>query len=79
MGPNYQNNKRLLKKNDITSAKLKEFANTLDIKISVIMEDMNDSVINPIGRKIKVTLNGPDSTDPPKIYGSYEDCEEDGD
>lgn len=79
MGPNYQNNKRLLKKNDITSAKLKEFANTLDIKISVVMEDMNDSVINPIGRKIKVTLNGPDSTESPKIYGSYEDCAEDGD
>lgn len=80
MGPNYQNNKRLLKKNDITSAKLKEFANTLDIKISLVLEDMDDSVINPIGRKIKVALNGPESTDPPKIYGIYDnEIEEEGD
>lgn len=75
MGPNYQNNKRLLKKNDITSAKLKEFANTLDIKISLVLEDMDDSVINPIGRKIKVYLNGPESTDSPAIYSAYDDEE----
>lgn len=79
MGPNYQNNKRLLKKNDITSAKLKEFANTLDLKITMIIEDMNDQVINPMHGKIEVVLNGPEAVNPPKIYGcsgNEEDYEE---
>lgn len=82
MGPNYQNNKRLLKKNDITSAKLKEFANTLDIKVTLTMEDMSYGVVNPMGRKIEVVLNGPEAVEPPRVYGGYREDDsddEDGD
>ena len=58
-GPNYNNDKRLLKKDSITFGKLRTVCNALDIKASLTLEDANPEVPNPIGRSITVDLTGP--------------------
>ena len=55
-GPNYNNDKRLIKKNSITFGKLRNICNALDIKATLIMEDSGDDVPNPMGKKISVCL-----------------------
>ena len=61
-GPNYNNDKRLLKKNSITFGKLRSIADALDIKISMTIEDSAPDVPNPIGRTITVDLTGGQTT-----------------
>lgn len=53
----YNNDKRLLKKSDITLVKLRTMMNALDIKGTLILEDKSPDVPNPIGRVISVDLN----------------------
>lgn len=55
-GPNYNNDKRLLKKGRITFDKLRAIADALDIKATLILEDKNADVPNPIGRVITVDI-----------------------
>lgn len=55
-GPNYNNDKRLMKKSSITFGKLRSIANALDMKISMTIEDAAPDVPNPIGRVIAVDL-----------------------
>ena len=57
-GPNYNNDKRLLKKQNITFGKLRSICNALDIKASITIEDASGDVPNPIGRTITVELTG---------------------
>ena len=57
-GPNYNNDKRLLKKNSITFGKLRSICNALDIKASITIEDAGPDVPNPIGRVITAELTG---------------------
>lgn len=57
-GPNYNNDKRLLKKKSITFGKLRSICNALDIKASITIEDASGDVPNPIGRSITVELTG---------------------
>lgn len=57
-GANYNNDKRLFKKNSLSLGKLKTIANALDIKLTLTLEDMNEDVPNPIGRVIKVDITG---------------------
>ena len=57
-GPNYNNDKRLMKKNSITFGKLRSIADALDMKLSMTIEDANPDVPNPIGRAITVELTG---------------------
>ena len=57
-GPNYNNDKRLLKKNSITFGKLRSIANALDIKVSMTIEDASPDVPNPIGRSINIDITG---------------------
>lgn len=57
-GPNYNNDKRLLKKNSITFGKMRDISNALDIKVSIVIEDAAPDVPNPIGRVITAELTG---------------------
>ena len=61
-GPNYNNDKSLLKKNSITFGKLRSIADALDIKVSMTIEDAAPDVPNPIGRAITVDLTGGQTT-----------------
>ena len=61
-GPNYNNDKRLLKKNSITFGKLRSIADALDIKVSMTIEDAAPDVPNPIGRAITIDLTGGQTT-----------------
>lgn len=57
-GPNYNNDKRLLKKDRITFEKLRNICNALDIKATITIEDAGPDVPNPIGRVIVAELTG---------------------
>lgn len=57
-GPNYNNDKRLLKKPSITFGKLRAMCEALDIKATITFEDANSDVPNPIGRVITAELTG---------------------
>lgn len=57
-GPNYNNDKRLLKKESITFGKLRTICNALDIKATITFEDAREDVPNPIGRSISADLTG---------------------
>ena len=55
-GPNFNNDKRLVRKTSITFDKLKRFCRALDIKASLIMEDAGPDVPNPIGEKLEICI-----------------------
>ena len=55
-GANFPNDKRLLKQNDITQKMLKRICKNLDIKATLILEDVNPDVPNPMNTKISVDL-----------------------
>lgn len=55
-GRNFNNDKRLLKKDSITMSKLRCTMEALDMKGTLIIEDKNSDVPNPIGKKIVVEL-----------------------
>lgn len=55
-GPNFNNDKRLVRKTSITFDKLKRFCKALDIKASLIMEDAGPDVPNPIGEKLEICI-----------------------
>ncbi len=57
-GNNYSNDKRLFNDETITMSKLKTMFNALDIKATLTIEDRDQTVPNPIGRKIVVELTG---------------------
>jgi len=57
-GPNYNNDKRLLKKKSITFGKLRNICDALDMKASIVIEDASPDVPNPIGRTIVAELTG---------------------
>ena len=60
-GNNYPNDKRLLKKDDMTLQKGITYANCLDFDIYAIIRDNNPDVPNPIGDPIIVKLTGDNS------------------
>ena len=55
-GRNFNNDKRLLKKDSITMSKLRCTMEALDMKGTLIIEDKSPDVPNPIGKKIVVEL-----------------------
>lgn len=57
-GPNYNNDKRLLKKGSITFGKLRTIGDALDLKVTITIEDAAPDVPNPIGRSISAELTG---------------------
>ena len=60
-GPNYNNDKRLLKKGNITFGKLRSICDALDIKVTLTIEDAAPDVPNPIGRAITAEITGSSS------------------
>lgn len=59
-GPNFNNDKRLFNKHDISLLKSESICTNTDIKITVIFEDMNPNVPNPMGEPVTIVLNGED-------------------
>lgn len=59
-GHNYNNDKRLFKKNSMSLRKMKTFGNALDMRITLTIQDKNSDVVNPIGRVITVDITGGD-------------------
>ena len=57
-GPNYNNDKRLLKKGNITFGKLRSICDALDIKVTLTIEDSAPDVPNPIGRATTAEITG---------------------
>lgn len=55
-GPNYNNDKRLLSKENLTIGKLRTFCKALDMKATLTIEDASQDVPNPIGRVITAEL-----------------------
>lgn len=55
-GSNYNNDKRILKKDRITFDKLRSTCKALDMRASLIIEDQNPDVPNPIGKIIQVCI-----------------------
>lgn len=58
---NFANDKRLLKKDDMTQQKGITFANCLDFDIYAILKDKDSDVPNPIGDPIIIKLTGGDA------------------
>lgn len=59
MGPNHNNDKRLLKGSSITMQKLKSICQALDISCSLTIKDASENVPNPIGKEIVVDITAP--------------------
>ena len=55
-GSNYNNDKRLLKKNNITFGKMRNVCRNLDIKATLVLEDKNGDVPNPMNDRIQICL-----------------------
>lgn len=55
-GPNFNNDKRLLKRDDITMNKFMMFLSKLDMAATLTIRDANPNVPNPIGREITIEL-----------------------
>lgn len=55
-GPNFANDKRLLKANSITNKMLKRMMKHLDIKAKLVLEDSSPDVVNPMGKSIEVSI-----------------------
>lgn len=61
IGVNYNNDKRILKKGNITFDKMRTFCEALDIKATLTLEDNDPEVPNPIGRVIVAELTSPNT------------------
>lgn len=55
---NYNNDKRLFFKNSMSIQKIKSSANALDMKVTMIIEDKNPNVPNPIGKRLIAEITG---------------------
>ena len=55
-GANYPNDKRKLKDNDITLNMLERICENLDMKVDIIITDMNENVPNPMNKIIKANI-----------------------
>lgn len=58
--PQFNNDIREFDKHSTTLSKLKRFGNALDLKITLVIEDKDPNVANPMGIKIIKPLNGED-------------------
>lgn len=59
-GSNYNNDKRLFNKNNISLPMIKRLSKALDMKATLILEDASPDVPNPIGKKIIIDVIGND-------------------
>lgn len=57
-GDDFNNDRRKLSANDITAAKYATFGRNMDVRTTLIIEDMSPDVANPIGKRIIHTWVG---------------------
>ena len=57
-GNNFANEKREFSKNEISLKKIKRIGEILDMKITMVFEDKDDSVPNKMGTKISSVITG---------------------
>lgn len=57
-GSNYNNDKRLFKRNSMSLGKYKTVCDALDIKATLTLEDMSENVANPMKKVISVVITG---------------------
>jgi hypothetical protein len=62
-GPNFNNDKRLLNRTTISMSKLKTYAENLDMRVFLTLEDASSDVPNPLGHKITVEITGKEGDD----------------
>lgn len=62
-GKDFNNDKKKFNEPSITFKKLKSFADKFDMKLTLIIEDKEGDIPNPMGRKIVVNLNDQNSED----------------
>lgn len=62
-GPDFNNDRRKFNGNDITAAKYSSISGNLDIRTTLIIEDMNPNVANPMGKRIILTWVGDGEND----------------
>lgn len=55
---NFQNEKRLFDRSTMTLSKIRSTCNALDIKCTMILEDVSPDVPNPMGKTIVVDITG---------------------
>ena len=55
-GVNYNNDKRLFNNSTISLAKLEKIGKALDMKLTLVIEDANEDIPNPMGEKVVVEL-----------------------
>ena len=58
IGPNFNNDKRLMRKDSITFKKLRTLCDALDMKATITIEDASPDVPNPIGKVIEAEITG---------------------
>lgn len=57
-GPDFNNDRRKFACNDITAAKYSSIGTNMDIRTTLIIEDMHPGVANPMGKRIILTWVG---------------------
>lgn len=57
-GSNYNNDKRIFNKHNVSLGMLERMADALDMKLSVTLQDTSEEVPNPIGKVITVDITG---------------------
>ena len=51
-----ENDKRLFNNSTISLAKLEKIGKALDMKLTLVIEDVNEDIPNPMGKKVVVEL-----------------------
>lgn len=62
-GQDFNNDRRKFNGNDITAAKYSSIGSNMDIRTTLIVEDMNPNVANPMGNRIVLTWVGDGNND----------------
>lgn len=57
-GSNYNNDKRIFNKNNVSLAMMERMANALDMKLTLTLQDVSDDVANPIGKPMSIDVTG---------------------
>jgi hypothetical protein len=68
-GDDFNNDRRKLNGNDITATKYATFGKNMDIRTTLIIEDMNPNVANPMNKRIVHTWVGDGVND--KAYEEF--------
>lgn len=68
-GPDFNNDRRKFNGKDITAAKYSSISRNMDIRTTLIIEDMNPEVANPMGNRLVITWVGDGKND--KAYEKF--------